>query len=126
MDKNVLVVDDSKLARRKMCSFLSDFGFELIDQAEDGLDALERFKKVDYDYVFTDLNMPNLNGDIASKEMLKINPNINIILVTSIINKKELANTLNIGVKKVLQKPISYEILKQTIEEIENTNRDMR
>lgn len=61
--------------------------------------------------------MPNMKGDEASRIILEKNNKINIILITSIINQKEIINALRIGVKKFLQKPFTLDKFK-TIEEI--------
>lgn len=120
MSKKFLLVDDSKIAREKLCCFVEELGYSIVHQADDGIKALEKFNKIDYDYIFMDLEMPNMKGNAAAKEMLKINPNINIILVTSIVDKKELIGALKIGVKKIIKKPVSFEMFSQAFNELEN------
>lgn len=119
MSKKFLVVDDSRISRDKLNKYIKDLNYQVIHEAEDGLIALDRFKKIEYDYIIMDLEMPNMNGNEAAKIMLSINPNINIILVTSIVDKKELINALQIGVRKILRKPISFEVFAQAIKELE-------
>ena len=118
--KKFLVVDDSRLARKKIKTFLETMEYQLIDEAEDGCIALEIFKEnnYEYDYIVMDLEMPNMKGNEASIKMLNLNPNAKIILITSIIDKKELIGALKIGVKKILQKPISFKMFEQTINEL--------
>lgn len=118
MNKKFLVVDDSRIAREKISSFIENLGYSTIHHAEDGLIALERFGKIDYDFIIMDLEMPNMKGNEAAKEMLKLNPSINIILVTSIVDKKELIFALKLGVRKILQKPITYEEFYVAINEL--------
>lgn len=120
MSKKFLVVDDSKIAREKMKSYLKNINFDIVHDAEDGKIAVDRFKKIAYDYVIMDLEMPNMKGNEAAKHMLLLNPNINIILVTSIVDKKELIGALKIGVKRILKKPVAFEMFKQTITELES------
>lgn len=120
MNKKILVVDDSKLARLKIIDFIKNLEFQVIHEAEDGLIALERFKKIDYDYVIMDLEMPNMKGNQAAKEMLKLKPEIDIVLVTSIVDKKELIGALNIGIKRILKKPISFDEFKKVMNEIKD------
>lgn len=120
MNKKILVVDDSKLARLKIIDFIKNLEFQVIHEAEDGLIAIERFKKIDYDYVIMDLEMPNMKGNQAAKEMLKLKPEIDIVLVTSIVDKKELIGALNIGIKRILKKPISFDEFKKVMNEIKD------
>lgn len=119
MSKNFLIVDDSRIARQKFSKFASELESNVIDEAEDGLIACKLFAKNRYDYIIMDLEMPNMNGNEAAKIMLSQNPDINIILVTSLIDKKELNAALNIGIKKILKKPVSFEIFAQAIKELE-------
>ncbi len=113
-----LVVDDSKLSRTKLSKMIEEIGYEVIAVAGDGIEAVKQYKEHKPDFITMDLEMPNMKGDEAAGEILAIDKNVNIILVTSIVDKKELVNTLKKGVKRVLQKPISTEKLKLTVEDI--------
>ena len=113
-----LVVDDSKIAREKAKEFILEMGYKVVGEANDGLQAIEKYKEVMADVVTIDLEMPNMKGIEASIEILAINPNVKIALVTSIIDKKELIYALKIGVKKVIQKPFSKDIFENTIKEL--------
>lgn len=119
MNKKFLVVDDSKIARNRIKGFINDMNYNVVHEAEDGVIAVDKFKKIDYDYILMDLEMPNMKGNEAAKQMLTLNPNIKIILITSIVDKKELILALKIGVKKILKKPISFNTFAQTIKELE-------
>lgn len=114
-----LVVDDSKIARKKTRDFIEDMGYKVVAEAVDGVDAIEQYKKYLPQFMTIDLEMPNMKGIEASKEILKLNPDVNIILVTSIIDKKEIINGLKIGIKKVLQKPFSFEAFSHIIHELQ-------
>ena len=113
-----LVVDDSKIARTRICDYVSKLGYEVIGEACDGIEAISKYKELLPNIITIDLEMPNMKGIEASKEILKLNPNINIILVTSIIDKKEVINALKIGVKKVIQKPFTLESFAQKVNEL--------
>lgn len=114
-----LIVDDSKIARKKMSSFISELGFEIVGEATDGLEALRLSHDLAPTHITMDLEMPNMKGNEASQKILALNPNINILLITSIVDKKELIGAINLGVKKVLQKPITIEMLQDALNEIE-------
>lgn len=113
-----LIVDDSNLARNRLCDYVKELGFEVVGQAVDGIDAIEKVKQLNPNVIAIDLEMPKMKGNIASKKILEINPNIDIILVTSIIDKKEIVNALKVGVKKVIRKPFTKEQLQRVIEEL--------
>lgn len=113
-----LIVDDSHLARTRLCEYVEELGHEVVGEAIDGIDAIEKFKQLSPTVVAIDLEMPNMKGNVASKKILEINPNVDIILVTSIIDKKEIVNALKIGVKKVIRKPFTIDQLERIIQEL--------
>lgn len=115
-----LVVDDSKISREKIKNMIIELGYEVVGEAKDGEEAIRLVETLKPTFVTMDLEMPNLKGDQASVKILEINPKINIILVTSIVNQKEIINAIRLGVKKFLQKPISIEKLKEVITDIVN------
>jgi two-component system chemotaxis response regulator CheY len=101
---------------------IKQLGYDVIGEAFDGLEAIERFKELSPTYITIDLEMPNMNGIDASKEILSIDPNVKIVLITSIINKKELVSALKVGIKNILQKPITVDDLKRVINKIIDEN----
>ncbi|WP_320033426.1 response regulator [Halarcobacter sp.] len=113
-----LVVDDSNIARKRLNSYLNELNYIVLGEAIDGLDAIDKFILLKPSIVTLDSEMPNLNGIDTAKRLLEINPNVKIMLITSIIDKKEIINAYRIGIKKVITKPFSMEKLKESIEEI--------
>jgi len=115
-----MIVDDSKLSRKKLSDLVRNLGYEVVCEAVDGIDAIEKFKEYKPNYILTDLEMPKMKGDEASKKILDIDSAVTIILITSITDKKELLNAIRIGVKKVMQKPINADKLKIVIDELKD------
>ncbi len=113
-----LVADDSNISRKKLSQMVIDLGYEVLDTAENGQDAIDKFKKLRPDYITMDLEMPIKRGDAAAKEILELDPNVNIILITSIVDKKELLTAIKLGVKKVLQKPVTFDKFTHAINEL--------
>jgi len=113
-----LIVDDSKIARKRLNSYLNELNYVVLGEAIDGLDAIDKFKSLKPSYITLDLEMPKLNGIDTAKKLFEIDPNVKIILITSILDKKEIINAYRIGIKKVITKPFSIEKLKESIEEI--------
>lgn len=114
-----LIVDDSKLARNKMANFITELGYEVVGEAVDGLEALRLASELSPTHITMDLEMPKMKGNEASQKILALNPDINIILITSIVDKKELIQALKLGVKKVLTKPVTLDTLKTTLDEMD-------
>ncbi|HRF56873.1 MAG TPA: response regulator [Campylobacterales bacterium] len=114
-----LVVDDSKVSRLKIINLIKELGFDAIGEAGDGVEAVQKFVELKPDVITMDYEMPNLDGSEASKQILALNKDAKIILVTSMIGKKETLAALKTGVKKILQKPITLDDLSTAITEIE-------
>jgi len=111
----ILVVDDSGLSRKKITKILENLGHKVIAQAENGQEAIEKFKEFNPDYIMMDLEMPIKRGDEATAEIFKLNKDVNIILITSIVDKKETLKLMRMGIRDILQKPITEEQLKSVI-----------
>ncbi len=102
--KTILVVDNHPVVLKLLVEFLKKQGHEVIT-AEDGLAALEVLKKVKPDIVFTDLIMPNINGEklcqvIRSRPELK---NLRIIIYSATVLEDE-TNILNLGADACIAK----------------------
>lgn len=111
-----LVADDSNLSKKKISHMLNDLGYEVVATADNGQEAVEKYKELNPSYITMDLEMPIKRGSVAAKEILELNPDVNIILITSIVDKKEILSAIKFGVKKVLQKPVNIEKLAQAID----------
>lgn len=79
----ILVADDSELVRRCVCELLrSAPDLQVVGEAADGQEAIARAAEMQPDVVLLDVQMPNLNGIGAVKEILEAAPNARIIFLT--------------------------------------------
>jgi chemotaxis protein histidine kinase CheA len=103
-----LVVDDSRAIREAMTSMLGSEGW-IVDVAEDGARALQMTRKLRYDLVVTDLEMPELSGfDLIARlrkdERYKTTP---IVIITSRANPEHRRRARDLGVRALVAKPIT-------------------
>jgi len=115
-----LVVDDSPTMRRIVINALKTFGVTEVVEAEDGMDALDKLKVGNIDFVITDWNMPNMTGleltqAIRSSEKLKHLP---ILMVTTRGLKEDIIEALKARVNNYIVKPFTPQVLKEKIENI--------
>lgn len=109
MKKRFLVADDSRVSRAKIREYIETMGHEVVAEAVDGEEAVAMFKEFLPEFVTMDIEMPKKNGIDAAREILSLNPNAKITLITSIVDKKATLLALRFGVKNILQKPVSFE-----------------
>lgn len=105
-DYNILVVEDSKHINSKLIEFLSKFFYE-IDSAYDGYEGLEKFNNKRYDIVLTDINMPKLDGNNFVEKLTKIDPNVQVIVVSAFGYDENIITFNKFGVVDFIQKPVN-------------------
>ena len=105
MLKTVLVVDDSKFSRKNSIMLLEKMEYEIIGEAVDGLDGLQKYKELQPDLVISDLEMPNLDGVGMIKEIKSYDSKAKIIVISSIVNSQVIQEVIKLQAS-VVQKPI--------------------
>jgi two-component system chemotaxis response regulator CheY len=108
---NILVVDDSLYLRVMIKKILKKIGHTIVAEAGNGLEAIEKYKEYTPDLVTMDVVMPKLNGLLAIKEILQIDPNCNIIIVTALGHEPMIREALRIGAKDFVIKPFKQDEL---------------
>ncbi len=116
----VLVVDDFPTMRRIVKNLLKQLGFEDIDEAEDGSQALSKLKAGSYGLVVSDWNMPVMEGidllkHVRADESLR---GIPFLMVTAEAEKDKVITAIKAGVDNYVVKPFTAEILKEKLEKI--------
>lgn len=114
----VLVVDDSKLARKMIMRTLEKMGMEKISEADDGAQAIPLIQNNHYDLIITDYNMPEIDG----YELLKFVRNqsnqssVPVLMVTTEGDEGKLTAVQQEGVSAIIDKPFEVAVVKQLIE----------
>jgi two-component system response regulator HydG len=106
----VLVVDDDADLRLSVASALSENHY-LVDQAKDGEEAVNRIRAGSYQLVLLDVNMPNLTGLQALKEIKAHDPSIIAIMITAFSNVRDAVEATKEGAYNYIEKPIKAENL---------------
>ena len=119
--KNVMIVDDNKLNAEGILKSIdwNHLGATVIAVLHDGLTALEVIKdpsSTNIDLIITDIKMPGLNGLEMSREILKLNPQIKIILVSAFDNFEYAKQAVRIGAYDYIEKPLDYTYLSDMIQ----------
>lgn len=106
--ERVLLIDDEKQIVEMEKQMLEHFGYQVTSYME-STKALEYFKQHpdNYDLVITDQTMPNLTGSELAQKMIKIRPDIPIILCTGFSNVIDREKVLSLGIKEFILKPFA-------------------
>ena len=103
--KKVLIADDHALVREGIAAFLKLCDdVEVIAEASDGLEALEKTDKFRPDIIIMDVNMPKLGGLEASVEIKKAHPHVKILVLTQYDDREYISRFLKAGVSGYLLK----------------------
>ena len=119
-DIKILLVDDSSLARKHIKRTLASMGLDNIDEAVNGLEAVELLSNNLFDLVVTDYNMPEMDGRELSAYIREQSSqqSIPIIMVTSEHNDSRLAAVQQAGVSAICDKPFEPENVRQLIKQL--------
>jgi two-component system chemotaxis response regulator CheY len=112
-----LVVDDFSTMRRIVRNLLKESGFTEADEAEDGVVALHKLRNGSFDFVVSDINMPNKNGFELLKEMkadekLK---HIPVLMVTAEARKEDIVLAAQSGAAGYIVKPFTKATLEDKV-----------
>jgi len=115
-DATILVVDDSEELRNLTGVFLQPLGCK-IEFAEDGFAALEKVRKMKFDLILLDLQMPKMSGIDAMIEMKKMGISVPVIAQTAHAMVEEKQDCLKMGFTDVITKPIQKQTFTRVISE---------
>ncbi len=107
MGLSILVVDDSAVMRMMISRGLRQAGFEVTKtvEASNGEEALAKFVPGEIDIVFSDLNMPTMDGLELAKRLRKLSPRVPILLITAEGSAAKMEEAKACGVSDFLRKP---------------------
>jgi len=121
-DKNMrfLVVDDFNTMRRIVRNLLKELGFNNVEEAEDGVDALTKLRAGGFDFVVSDWNMPNMDGlellqTIRADAALSKLP---VLMVTAEAKKENIVAAAQAGANGYVVKPFTAATLEEKLVKI--------
>jgi len=117
---HILVVDDFPTMRRIVRNLLKDLGFENVDEAEDGVMALEKLRSNHFDFVVSDWNMPNLDG-LGMLQQIRVDPalaKLPVLMVTAEAKKENVIAAAQAGANGYVVKPFTAATLEEKLNKI--------
>lgn len=125
---NVLVIEDDQSARNTLEKVLKKDG-HAVETAEGGIPGVAKFEEGGHDLVLLDLKMPDLDGRTVLKRIMRIDPEIPVIVMTAYASVDNAVDCMKSGAYDFVQKPLNLKELRAVIEkalEHENLKRENR
>ncbi|MBS4207613.1 response regulator [Bacillus sp. FJAT-50079] len=118
MANRILIVDDAAFMRMMIKDILTKNGFEVVGEAADGAEAVEKFKELKPDLVTMDITMPEMDGISALKEIKGFDPAAKIIMCSAMGQQAMVIDAIQAGAKDFIVKPFQAD---RVIEAIQKT-----
>lgn len=105
----VLLVDDSMFVRKQLNQILTSEGFDIVGQAEDGLQGLELFKELhpNVDLVTMDITMPKMDGISCLEKIIAFDSGAKVIIISALGKEDLVKKALITGAKNYIIKPLN-------------------
>ena len=119
-----LIVDDFSTMRRIVRNLLKEIGFSNAEEAEDGVAALHLLRGTKFDFIVSDINMPNMDGfallnNVRADDNLK---GIPFLMVTAEAKKEDIVRAAQSGANGYIVKPFTKATLEEKVQKIMQKN----
>ena len=118
MSKKVLIVDDAVVMRMMIKGILSKHGYEVVGEAQNGVEAVDKYKQLQPDLVIMDVVMPEMDGITAVRQIMSMDPNAKIIMCTSMGQQALVVEAIQAGAKSFITKPFQPPKILETISKV--------
>ncbi|MBL4938018.1 response regulator [Clostridium sp. YIM B02515] len=114
----VLIVDDAAFMRMMIKDILEKNGFEVVGEANNGIKAVEIYKKEKPDVVTMDITMPDMDGIEAVKEIRSFDPGAKIIMCSAMGQQTMVMDAIRAGARDFIVKPFQPDRVLEAIRKV--------
>lgn len=123
----VLIVDDDRLNQKVLMKIIgSNKAFEVIGAVSSGEEAVDFCRSDLPDIVFMDIMLPGMNGFEAARQIKKMNPKVDICIISAYQNLNFIKEALKLNIKEYLTKPFSADAVENVLESYHAIEQDYR
>ena len=112
----VLVVDDAAFMRKMVSDALTGGGHEIVGEAANGAEAVERFQELRPDVMTLDITMPEKDGLAALKEIIAVDPGAKVVMCSALGQESKVLESIKLGAKDFVVKPFQADRVLSAIE----------
>ncbi len=114
----ILIVDDAAFMRMMIKNILIKEGYEVVGEAENGAQAVEKYKELSPDLVTMDITMPEMDGISAVKEIMKINKGAKVVMCSAMGQQAMVIDAIQAGAKDFIVKPFQPDRVIEAISKV--------
>ena len=118
MSKNILIVDDAAFMRMMLKDMLSKNDFNVVGEAVNGKDAVEKYKELSPDLVTLDITMPELDGIGALKAIKQVNPDAKVIMCSAMGQQAMVLESIQAGARDFIVKPFQADRVVEAVNKV--------
>ncbi len=115
MAHKIMIVDDAAFMRMMIKDILTKNGYEVVAEAADGAQAVEKYKEHQPDLVTMDITMPEMDGIAALKEIKKLNNDAKVIMCSAMGQQAMVIDAIQAGAKDFIVKPFQADRVLEAI-----------
>ena len=116
----ILIVDDSRTSRKMLRNILESNGHEIIDEAVNGQEGVQKFQALKPDVVTLDITMPVVDGVEALKMIKALDPESKVVMLTAAGQKNKMIECIKAGANEFLTKPFEQQEIVDVINKMSN------
>lgn len=115
MSHAVLIVDDAEFTRSILREIVTDLGWTVVAEADNGARAVELHAQLRPDLVLLDITMPRMDGNEALAAMLQRDPAAKVVMITALGQKEQVLAAIKLGARDFVIKPFDAERVAATL-----------
>jgi len=118
MAVRIMIVDDAAFMRMVIKDILTKNGYEVVAEAVDGEDGVQKYKESKPDLTFMDIVMPKMEGIDALRKILEFDPSAKVIMCSSIGQQSVVSDAITIGARDFIVKPFDAAKVVEVIQKV--------
>lgn len=116
MGQRILIVDDAAFMRMMIKDILSKNGFDVVGEAQDGNEAIEKYSELTPDLVTMDITMPEMDGITSLKKIKETHPEAKVIMCSAMGQQAMVIDAIQAGAKDFIVKPFQADRVIEAIQ----------